>query len=233
MQITRNRLWEGLDHLLFPDPCLLCRGPKTARELFICTPCLIRLPRESNALGQVEDMASRFWGLVPVVQTYAFLKFRKGGLTQQLLHAVKYGNLPQLAFQVGVWFAGEVLLKERDHFDLVVPVPLHRSKLASRGYNQSLELARGVVFATSLKLCNCLIKPHASNTQTGLSRWNRFENTQAQYQVIEECSLKDQRLLLVDDIVTTGATMAACVTPLIKSGAGKISLATAALAQIQ
>lgn len=221
---------RGLTNMIFPNPCLLCQGPKTVWESFICTPCLIALPRELNQKGQCERLAMKLWGLIPVDNTFAYLKFRKSNRVQELMHILKYRHTPELGYQLGIWFASEMILPLSLDFHRIVPVPLHPQRHRRRGYNQSLSLALGISSCSSWQVTDCLFRKSAANTQTELNKWHRFENTELQFGIATTLELKDQKVLLVDDIVTTGATMVACALPLVAAGA-KVSVAAAALTQ--
>lgn len=177
----------------------------------------------------------RIRGMLPFCRAFSFLRFHKGGSIQKLLHLVKYSGKPELGTQLGRWFAAETLLSFRDHFDIIVPVPLHQERLKTRGYNQCLVISQGIAEITGHKIMDVLKREHAANTQTVLNRWERFENTSNEFKAIASnaidlSSLKEKRILLLDDIITTGATMTGAAIPLLHLGA---SVAVAALALTQ
>jgi len=231
MHFTINNMCRSLWQITIPDPCWLCQGPKCTQEFFLCTPCFLGLPRELNLRDQCPLLIRKFWGLLPISRTYAYLKFAKGNSVQQLLHALKYHHLPSLGFALGKWFAAEIL-KQTAPFDLIVPVPLHARRQRQRGYNQSMEIARGISDSTGWKLYPCLYRAMAASTQTGLSRWQRYDNTQNQFGLCSSKSVANAEILLLDDVVTTGATTTACARILIQAGA-RVSIAAVALAQDQ
>ena len=182
-------------------------------------------------------MPLKFQGLVPVGNTYAFLEFHKGNAVQKLLHMVKYEGRSQLGYQLGWWFASELrqrggFWQERIPFELVIPVPLHYSKLRLRGFNQSDHIARGMAEYFDIALLPYLYRSLPSSSQTGLGRWQRFENTLGQFGLKQgqEVQLMDRSVLLVDDVITTGATLTACARVLIEQGAS-VSIAALALTQ--
>ncbi len=228
MQLFRNKLIRGLSHLIFPDPCLLCDGPKVPGESFICTICHLKLPRELNQDLEACSLASRFWGLIPLKHSFAYLQFKKGSLVQNLMHHMKYRHLPGLAYYLGFCFAAEALLPSKIKFDAIIPVPLHPKKLRIRGYNQSLEIARGIADLCSWPVQPALERYNPQHTQTELNRWHRFENTRSQFRLHQQSDWRNRHILLVDDIVTTGATITGCTEPLIKNGA-TVSIGTVAL----
>lgn len=212
--------------LFFPSICTLCKGPRAFGEPFICSFCMLKLPREINYLGSDNNTCQRIRGMFMFDLAYSYLRFFKGNSVQALLHQVKYQNSKGLALHLGIWFAAEVLLPVQDHFDLIVPVPIHPNKLKSRGYNQSYEIARGISRCTGRPVADILNRVRASGTQTGLSRWDRFQNTSEEFTLEKEQNLTNSRILLVDDVITTGATIAGTAIPLINSGA-QISIVAA------
>lgn len=217
--------------MLFPPVCGLCYGAITPGECFICSSCLIQLPRERNYHGVDNDTSTRLCGMFQFNEAYSFLRFAKKGQVQKLIHKVKYRHQPRLAFQLGVWFASEVLLPIQDRFETIVPVPLHPDKLKSRGYNQSFEIAMGVSHVTGRPITEALKRIHKTKTQTKLNRWDRFENTSNEFIIVNADEIKGKSMLLIDDIITTGATMAGSVLPLFANGADRIIVAAIGLTQ--
>lgn len=232
MEITLKRFGSDFLALCFPSACSLCNGPIiTQQEQFICSPCLLKLPRERNYNGEDNETVLRLRGLFPFDQAYSFLRFSKRGRVQKLIHKAKYNGMPELAFQMGVWFAVEELNKIGERFEIIVPVPLHPHKLKSRGYNQSAEIARGIAKITSKPMVELLVRKNKAATQTQLSRWERFENTSNEFYCIRPNDVKGKKVLLIDDIITTGATLAGASGPLVENGVDDIVIGAIGLAQ--
>ena len=231
MEITFKQLYLDFLTMLFPAECSLCGGTRIPTESFICSSCLILLPRERNYNGVDNDTVTRLRGMFPFSEAYSFLRFSKKGQVRKLIHKVKYGHQQRLAFQLGVWFASEVLFHIRDHFGTIVPVPLHPGKLKSRGYNQSLEIAAGVSHVTGCPIVEALQRIHKTETQTQLSRWERFENTSNEFSIVNTLEIEGRSVLLIDDIITTGATMAGSAVPLWENGAERIIVGAIGLTQ--
>ena len=231
MEITLKRLGQDFLAILFPSKCNLCGGPIVYLEPFICTKCFIMLPRERNYNGIDNDTVTRLKGLFTFGQAYSFLKFSKKGAVQRLIHKAKYGRQPGLAFQLGQWMAHEVLWTISNGFDIIVPIPIHRDKLKSRGYNQSAEIAKGIGKVTSKPIVEVLARKSQGVTQTQLNRWDRFENTLNDFSLTNACQISEKRVLLVDDIITTGATLAGATRPLTAHNAKGIIVAAIGLAQ--
>src|SRR5690606_358735 len=144
-------------------------------------------------------------------------------------HQLKYRNKPQLAHELGFLY-GKILFEHgfEKHWEIIVPVPLHPMKQSRRGYNQSEHFGRGLSEALSVKLDNALIRGKFTETQTQKSRLQRMDNMDEVFQVSTYASIADKSILLVDDVLTTGATLCACANVLFENGAKNVDLVTIA-----
>ncbi|EAY25116.1 ComF family protein [Microscilla marina] len=225
--------------LIFPNYCLGCEAPLTKGEKQLCTRCLYDLPQTNYHLHKDNVLSQRFWGRVPIEYAFAYLKFSKGGKVQKILHELKYDHNQTIGEMVGNWY-GQLLIdaalakldgKQEQIFDLILPVPLHKAKLRSRGYNQSDCFARGLSAITDIPwYANVLRRNKATKTQTKKGRIDRWKNVDNIFEVLRPELVKGQHVLLVDDVVTTGATLEACANSLLKVGTAKVSVATIAVA---
>jgi ComF family protein len=172
-------------------------------------------------------------GRLPVWHAWAFLKFRKGGIVQHLLHQMKYNNHPEVAVALGKIFGLELSKAGLGmEFDVIVPVPLHESRQRRRGYNQSAKLAEGLSYSMEIPWDESIsIRKLKSDTQTKKSKIERWENVKEVFTVTEGDRISGKRILLVDDIITTGATVEACGQHLIAWGCRDLSVACLAEAQ--
>lgn len=219
--------------LIFPDLCHACGESLISGEELICTRCIYDLPY-TNFHQQADNIvAQQFWGKVKLDAAYALLYFNKGGKTQQLIHALKYKNTPLIGNKLGSMAGAQLLQTEHlKNFDAVIPVPLHKSRLRKRGYNQSACFAEGLAQTLQTNVVsNNLIRTIATSTQTKKSRFERAANMQEVFAVASPAALKDKRILLVDDVVTTGATLEACAAVLLAVPGLKLSIATIAYAE--
>jgi len=220
-------LVNDLIDLVFPDLCSGCDNPLAKGEEIICTSCEYDLP----LFAADESIRDRFFGRINVVDARAFLKFYTGGVSQKLLHAIKYKGDKDLAIHLGRAFMKR--LKNEGVFneiDIIVPVPLHPTKLRTRGFNQSLILAQGIAVELGLKVDEqSVMRLKKSETQTRKSRAERWQNVSGIFNVEGE-GLENKNVLLVDDVITTGATLEACAEAIFESNVNSISIAAIAAA---
>ena len=222
--------------VVLPRLCPVCGKALDNDEQWLCRRCLDDLPRTRYEDVPFNAMEQHFAGKVPIERATAYFFYEKGSPYASILHDVKYHSTPRM----GQWLAARAVRDmQASHFfdsiDLVTAVPLHRSKLAQRGYNQSEYLARGIADVLNTPYIEILkaIRPHATQTHKGaLERW---QNIQDNYVLRESkaCQLAGKHILLVDDVVTTGSTLTVCAT-LLKSIPGTtVSLFTLAAARLE
>jgi len=215
MKLLRSYLAD-FTSLLFPQLCPACGESLVAAEDVICTDCRYNLPFTNFHLQPDNIVARQFWGKVDVEAAYSLYYFAKGGKVQNLMHHFKYSGMHRIGNILGS-IAGDQL-KQNNKFnnaDYIIPVPLHKSRLKQRGYNQS----------------KCFAEGWATETQTHKSRFLRFENMQEVFKVMRPEKLANKHVLLVDDVVTTGSTLEACSIELLKIPGLKLSIATIAYAE--
>jgi ComF family protein len=218
--------------LFFPNLCLGCGQPLIKGEEVICTPCHFHLPKTYFHHDPDNPLNKVFWGRVNLEMVAAYLYFQKGSTVQHLLHQLKYKGRQEIGFKIGKWYGQELSQAEifRDAA-LVIPVPLHPHKLRKRGYNQSQVFAEGLTAVMNAKLeTACLYRKTDSKTQTRKSRYNRWENVADIFAVKKTEKIRDRHILLVDDVLTTGATLEACAQALLEVPGVKVSVATIAYA---
>jgi ComF family protein len=178
-------------------------------------------------------LAEVFWGRVRIEQAVAWFYFRKGSAYQEVLHNLKYNNRPGVGIFLGKQIGYE--LKHSAVFikpDSIIPVPLHRRKLRKRGYNQSEKIARGISVALGVPLdTKTLFRSSQTETQTRKSRFDRYLNVSGKFAIRDPSPIEHSHILLVDDVVTTGATLEACAEALLAAPGVKVSIATVAWAK--
>jgi len=218
--------------LIFPELCAACHASLVANEHTLCTDCLYNLPYTNFHLQPDNIVAQQFWGKLAVEAAYAMYFFNKGGKVQQMMHHFKYDGMPQIGPVLGN-LAGKQLAQSElfKTADYIIPVPLHRKRLKERGYNQSACFAEGLAQTLpAMVMTDNLVRSVATKTQTHKSRFARFENMQEVFMLRDPGKLAGKHVLLVDDIVTTGATLEACGQVLLLVPGLKLSIATIAYA---
>ena len=222
--------WKDFIDLIFPRNCPLCKQALFDFEPCLCTICQGMLPRANFHLHPFDnELTSKLQGLMPVNRVMAFLRFTKKGKSQALLHLLKYKNKPELGEELGRLYGLSLLEKGFAGFwDVLVAVPLHPLKKQRRGYNQSECFARGLSKVLGIPYRELLVRRKFTTTQTNKSRLERLENVDDVFALNEGQVTQGLRILLVDDILTTGATLCACAQTLLQGGAKHVDLATIA-----
>lgn len=229
---TAFRALYNLSGLFYPNLCLACSHNLPPRQESICLNCQYKLPK-TGFHQQVENrFTERFWGRVHLQAGAALYYFNKGGRTQRLIHSLKYEGKRQIGVKLGQIYGYE--LKEAPVFreaSLILPVPLHPRKERQRGYNQSACFAQGLAQSMGIPwLKDGLKRLEFTATQTKKNRLERFDNVSAAFVAPRPKQLEGQHILLVDDVITTGATLEACALRLLELPGTKVSMATIAIA---
>lgn len=219
--------------LFYPSICLACSQKLLKGESTICFRCQNELPLTENWINADNKLMKRFTGRIELQSAAAFLQFRKEGPVQHLLHQLKYRNQKEVGELIGKMFGAR--LKEDGsiikNVDLIVPVPLHWKKLKLRGYNQCDPFAQGLSEAMNVPWSSTAIeRTHENISQTKKKRFDRYGNVSDIFSVIDAEQLKGKHILLVDDVVTTGATAEACLQTILKTQGTKASFASIAAA---
>jgi ComF family protein len=226
------QLLDDFLSLFYPSVCYACGSSLFQQEEIICTSCLYHLPRTNFHRDPENPVAQTFWGRISVHSATSYYYFSKKGNVQHLLHHLKYKGRKEIGVYIGRQFGYE--LKEADLFktsEVIIPVPLHPKKLKKRGYNQSEQFAFGLASAMNIELdVSSLIRCKPSETQTKKSRFRRWENVKDIFTITPGAKLAGRHILLVDDVITTGATLEACAEALFKIPSIKLSIATIAYA---
>ncbi len=221
--------------IAMPRVCPVCGKALDNDEQWLCRKCLAALPRTRYEETDFNTMEQHFAGKVPIERATAYFFYEKGSPYASILHDIKYHSLPKM----GYWLTSRAVTEMAgSHFfegiDVVTAVPLHRSKLAHRGYNQSEYLARGIADRLGIPYVEALnaVKPHSTQTHKGaLERW---QNIQGNYALKNDAShLSGKHILLVDDVITTGSTLTVCASLLKSIPGATISLFTLAAARLE
>jgi len=225
----RFTYYEDFLALVFPKTCCVCKRSLFGFENLLCKICIAQLPVTHYHLRpEANDLKTKITGLTQANRVFSFLRFTKKGMSQRILHQLKYKQQPELGNVLGRMYGQLLLDSFAGEWDYVVPVPLHPVKFKKRGYNQSERFAQGLAEVLKIPTHAGLQRVKFTETQTNKSRWQRWENVESVFNVAERNVIFDKKLLLVDDVMTTGATLAACANTLLGSGARSVDIAVIA-----
>jgi len=226
------KILNDLLNLLFPITCAACGNVLMKNERVICLTCNYYLPRTNFHLERDNPVAVIFWGRVKIENATAFYYFNKASRYRHLIHELKYRGRKDIGLELGRIFGYEMMVSPGFRLiDLVLPVPLHKKKLIKRGFNQSECIARGISEAMNKPLDTLsVIRTVYSDTQTRKTRYDRWLNVDGIFRVSDQTVLSGKHILLVDDVVTTGATIEACASEILKVEGTKVSVAVLAMA---
>jgi ComF family protein len=217
--------------LFFPKYCSSCNRNLMHYEKAVCMHCLTHLPRLQMHDERDNAVEKLFWGRIDLEAATAFLSMPRNGISHRLIHRLKYHGDQGVGERLGALFAHELLASERmKGIDVIVPVPLHPKKLHVRGYNQCDCIARGMAETLGADISlNNLTRTHFSASQTRRGRISRWSNVKDIFWVREPEKFENKRILLIDDVITTGATIEACATALNKIQGLQLSVAALAV----
>ena len=218
--------------IFFPKSCCCCGSVLLTSENQICTECLLGLPFTDYSKVVENPVEKIFWGRVPIEAATALLSFSKKGGVQRILHSIKYKDNKELGVYMGRQLGLAISESHRfDTVDYIVPVPLHPKKLKKRGYNQSEEIAKGIIAHLHKPLCtDVLIRTRFTETQTKKGRFSRWENVSDKFALFDTGVFENKHILIVDDVITTGATIESCARAVLEAPGAKVSVAGLAFA---
>ncbi len=220
-------------NLFYPNHCICCDETLLDQEKIICLGCRTDLPFVDNRDFKSNPLTQVLEGRIPIENAASFLFYSSSGKVKQLIHELKYKSKQEIGTYLGKWFGR--LLQASNQFttiDCIIPVPLHKKKLKKRGYNQLTKFGESLsdILQVPFKE-NIVERINLTNTQTLKKRLERFKNVDTVFSVSKPDLIEKNHILLIDDVVTTGATLEACSKELLKSQNIKISIATIALTE--
>lgn len=189
------------------------------------------MPRTDYHAHVENEFYKKLYGRIRIKCVMALFKFSKNSRVQQLLHALKYNNHPEIGTKLGRVY-GSILSNYKEEFDLIVPVPLHRNRQRTRGYNQSAEFGKGLAESLGIPCEDGIVeRVTITETQTKKTKLRRWKNVREVFVIKAPEKIFEKRILLVDDVITTGATLEACANEFLKNGCKEIGIACIAAAQ--
>ena len=221
-------LWSDLLSLFFPNICVACKNPLVDGEEQICLDCLYRM---SRVVGSPADEIFEENG--GIISAHSFLYYRKGSRAQKIVYSFKYYGNKKLAFIMGKLTALEMeAMLEQIRPDILMPVPLHPHRVRQRGYNQAELIARGLSSVWNVPVDTThLVRTKRTDSQTRKSVYERQMNMVKTFGLRNGDELHGKHIMLIDDVLTSGATLEACANELLCHGKIKVSVFSLALAK--
>lgn len=215
---------------LFPKTCTACAKSLTLKEHVLCVKCRHQLPLACYHKTGATTMFDFFYGRVPLENATALVEFQKKGITQTILHNLKYRGQENISGFFGKWLGAELAeTTAYQNIDIVIPVPLHRFRKQKRGYNQVTGFGTEIAKALNREYReDILLKKTRTRSQVFKTRYKRSEQRTV-FQLENISEIENKHILVVDDILTTGATLENCATHLLKAKGVKISFAVIAI----
>ncbi len=225
--IAAREIKDSLLHLFFPNVCAGCGNDRMAGNTTLCLKCMDAMPETNFELHPGNPIEKKFWGRLQLANATAQYYFTRESMMQTLMHEFKYRGNKDLGLQLGKMMGDSLCRSRRFNVDALIPLPLFDSKERRRGFNQATVLCEGI--AENLKvpvLKGAIVRSTHTDTQTKKGRIDRWLNMEGRFVLNDASALAGKHVLLVDDVVTTGATLEACGAELLKSGNIQLSIAT-------
>jgi ComF family protein len=226
-----SKILNDVNTFVVPETCFGCNTVLYRGEHLLCAFCRNELPLTEFTFTEENQADRLFYGNSGVQKAATLFYYRENGMVQQLIHSLKYRGMEKIGVAFGAWYGGLLCRDEglRD-IDYVLPVPLHRKKKRKRGYNQCAGFGREVAGALGARFSETLLlRRESSPTQTSKNRWRRWKGTKGAFHAPQPHKLEGKRILLVDDVITTGATLGACCEALNPIGHRGIYIAAMAI----
>jgi len=223
-------IWNDFSHLFFPHVCAGCGTDSLSMQAALCIHCMNQLPLTNFHFHANNPVEKHFWGRLPLTGATSLCHFTSGSLIQHLLHQLKYKGNKDAGYFLGRMMGNALNESERFRgIDILVPLPLYAERQKKRGYNQSAVLCHGIAGIMQLPVSmDAVVRLSATETQTRKTRIERWKNMEGKFELVKPADLAGKHVLLVDDVVTTGATLEACGHELLKAAGIKLSIATLA-----
>jgi ComF family protein len=231
MQVLKNIISSTL-HLFYPHVCTGCGSDILEKENLLCLKCINDLPNTGFAQHAGNPVEKTLWGRIPVTAAHSQYYFAKESLIQHLIHQLKYKGNKEIGFYMGELMGSSLLNSNRfNNVDALIPLPLYPDKERKRGYNQAAVICEGMSATMNVPVIkNNVIRQRFTETQTRKHRTERWQNVAGSFVVSNPSALKGKNILLVDDVITTGATIEACGSVILQCEGAALFVASLAYA---
>jgi ComF family protein len=226
-----SNIINDINKVLLPKLCFGCNAQLYRGEQLLCTLCRNQIPLTEYDFIEENAVDKIFYGRIDIKKASAFLFYADQGIVKNLIHFLKYKNQPQIGQFLGDWY-GQILKESNalNYVNIVIPVPLHKKRLKKRGYNQVSGFAQRIAYHLNASYVDhLLVKTANTRTQTKKNRFYRWRGMPDLYQITNPEFLKNKNVLLIDDVITTGATIEACARAIKKAQNATVSVATIAV----
>ncbi len=219
--------------IFYPNMCQGCGEPLLKHENFICSKCMFSIPRTNYHNSRKNMISELFLGKVKIEYATSFCFFHKDGILQNLIHSLKYKGGKEVGETLGKYFGSEINTSDFSNIDLIIPVPLHPKRQKFRGYNQSEWIAKGLGEIMNKPVdVKSVIRSRNTKTQTEKNKDERWENVKNIFEVVSPKDIENKHVLVIDDVITTGATIESCASTILDVKNTKISIASIGVASI-
>jgi len=219
--------WTRLFDLISPRTCGICGSRLTVNERLLCAPCHVHLPLTHYEQSPLDNPLARlFWGHFSIERAAAWFFYEPQSATSSMFYDLKYNGMPEVGESLGFIAARHMAdAGFFDGIDAIVPMPITRLRRWKRGYNQSKAIAKGVKEYTSIPILDNVVKrTQFKQSQTTESAWGRMRNVEEAFRLTSPEKIANKHILLIDDIITTGATVTACGRELDKAEGVRVSV---------
>lgn len=224
--ISIKEIKDSFLHVLFPHVCCGCGNDILDKESVLCLRCMDAMPETNFELHPNNPVEKKFWGRLQLQHATAQYYFTRESLMQRLMHQFKYKGNKELGFQLGKIMGESLKKSNRFEIDALIPLPLFPVKEKKRGYNQATVLCEGIAESMQVPIFkDVIIRPQHTDTQTKKGRIERWLNMEGKFVLTKPEAIINKNVLLIDDVVTTGATLEACGIELLKAENVKLSIA--------
>lgn len=226
--LSLTEIRDSFLHFLFPHICEGCGSDMLSRNSLLCARCMEALPETHFEWYDNNPVERKFWGRLPIKAATAQYYFTRESLIQRLVHRFKYKGNKELGLQLGKMMGRLLKRSGRFHAEALIPLPLFAAKERKRGFNQATILCEGMAEHLAIPVLNQVImRPQATETQTRKGRIERWKNMEGKFVLANPDAIAGKHVLLVDDVITTGATLESCGAALL--AADKVELSVACL----
>lgn len=225
--ITVREIKDSVLHMLFPHVCCGCGNDMMGGDSVLCLKCVDAMPETNFESHPGNPIEKKFWGRLDLAGATACYYFTRESLMQTFMHEFKYRGNKDLGWQLGMMMGERLAKSARFNMDALIPLPLFESKERKRGFNQATILAEGMAERLHLPvLKDAITRSTHTDTQTKKGRVDRWLNMEGRFCLNKPDAVRGKHILLIDDVITTGATLEACGTELLAAGNVQLSIAT-------